>query len=109
MENKCPYCGPDGYIYGMDNSGPACKNCNGSGYIQIDTTTIIVKIEPDWAGAYKLEYDGKYVTLLGRDRNYGEDIMVLESVVIEVRNATPFIVGENETEILIDLGIKIEE
>lgn len=26
-----------------------------------------VKVEPNWNGNYRLEYDGKYVTLFGAD------------------------------------------
>lgn len=31
---------------------------------------IHVPIESYYAGNYRLEYDGKYITLLGRDKNY---------------------------------------
>lgn len=47
---------------------------------------IRIPIEPHFAGDYRLEYDGKYITLFGRDRNYAgfkfneddEDIISLE-------------------------------
>lgn len=68
----------------------------------------------EWAGDYRLEYDGKYITLLGKDKRYkqfkfdqGEpdsyDEMVLLSVVKEVRNAKPSIVKQTEDNIYISL------
>lgn len=56
----------------------------------------------NYVGDYRLEYDGKYVTLFGGDLRYkgfkynndSEDWfeeMVLVPVVAEVRNANPFI------------------
>jgi len=68
-----------------------------------------------YAGGYRLEYDGKYITLFGRDKNYkgfkfndvDEDWfeeMVLIPVVKEIRNASPQIVEVTDTEIVVNLG-----
>ena len=68
-----------------------------------------------YAGDYRLEYDGKYVTLFGKDKNYkgfkfnDEDDdwfeeMVLIPVVEEIRNASPKIIEVTDTDIVVDLG-----
>jgi len=76
---------------------------------------IRIPIEEHFAGDYRLEYDGKYITLFGKDNNYQGFIfsddqpvwyeeMVLISCVLEVRNATPTIKEVTDTEIVVDLG-----
>lgn len=79
------------------------------------TRKIRIPVLEHYAGGYRLKYDGKYVSLYGKDKNYkgfkfndnDEDWfeeMVLIPVVEEVRNATPEILEVNDSEILIDLG-----
>jgi len=76
---------------------------------------IRIPIEPHFAGDYRLEYDGKYITLFGRDKTYegfrfsdDEPVwyeeMVLISCVLEVRKATPTIKKVTDKEIVVDLG-----
>lgn len=61
---------------------------------------ILVKREDNWEEPFRIEYDGKYITLFGKDKNYivpdygghGQieyEEMVLVPVVREVRNITP--------------------
>jgi hypothetical protein len=70
-------------------------------------------ILPHYAGDYRLEYDGKYITLFGADNRYkgfnmnkNDDVwyeeMVLVPCVIEARNARPKIKEVTETEIVIN-------
>lgn len=76
---------------------------------------IRIPIEPHFAGNYRLEYDGKYITLFGRDRNYAgfkfneddEDWyeeMVLIPVIVERRNICPEIVSVDEKWISVRMG-----
>ena len=76
---------------------------------------IRIPIETHFAGGYRLEYDSKYITLFGKDKNYEGfrfsddqpiwyEEMVLISCVLEVRNATPTIKEVTDTEIVVDLG-----
>ena len=76
---------------------------------------IRIPIEPHFAGGYRLEYDGKYITLYGKDNRYEVNAyfqpepseyeeMVLIGCVLEVRNATPTIKEVTDTEIVVDLG-----
>ncbi len=76
---------------------------------------IQIPIEPHFAGDYRLEYDGKYVTLLGKDNRYDlegifgapkgtYDEMVLVPVVVEARGISPEIIEINETSIIISLN-----
>ena len=77
---------------------------------------IKVPIEPHWAGNYHLVYDGKYLTLHGKDRtypvwNFGNDSqpteyedMVLVSCITERRGIAPEIVGEENNELIIELN-----
>ena len=76
---------------------------------------IRIPIEPHFAGGYRLEYDGKYVTLFGRDKNYAgfkfnesdEDWyeeMVLISCVLERRNIRPEIILVTDKCIYVELG-----
>lgn len=71
-----------------------------------------IPIEPHFAGEYRLEYDGKYITLFGKDKNYKGfnfnesddewfEEMVLIPVVLEVRNAKPIIHEITSSEIII--------
>lgn len=75
---------------------------------------IKVPIQPHFAGDYRIEYDGKYITIYGKDNRYDMvglfgapkgtyEEMVLIPVVIEVRNAVPSIVKVSEKEIIINL------
>jgi hypothetical protein len=71
--------------------------------VSIDKVDVItVPIQPNWNGKYRIEYDGKYITLFGEDKNYPGfkwtadseewfEEMVLVGCVEEVRNASPFI------------------
>jgi hypothetical protein len=71
---------------------------------------IRIPILANYGGGYRLEYDGKYITLYGRDKNYkcmfGDDYeeMVLIAMLEEVRNAEPEIIETTETEIVVSLG-----
>lgn len=84
------------------------KNCSIPAVIRIP-------IELHFAGDYRLEYDGKYIALFGRDKNYEGfrfsdeepvwyEEMVLIGCVLEVRNANPIIKEVTDTEIVVDLG-----
>jgi hypothetical protein len=75
---------------------------------------IRIPIEPHFAGDYRLEYDGKYVTLYGKDNRYDMeglfgapkgtyDEMVLIPVIEEIRNANPKIIEVTDTEIVVSL------
>lgn len=76
--------------------------------------TINIPILPHYAGDYRLEYDGKYIALHGKDRRYSVNThgtdkveyeeMVLLPVVIEIRFAHPKINRVTENEIFIDLN-----
>jgi hypothetical protein len=76
---------------------------------------IRVPIEPHFAGDYRIEYDGKYITLLGKDKDYPgfkfniEDDdwyeeMVLIPVVVERRNIRPKIISVDEQWISIQVN-----
>ena len=75
---------------------------------------VLVPIKPYFKGDYRIEYDGKYICLFGKDaRNEGfvyseeEPIWyeerVLVPIVCEIRNANPVIKEVTEKEIIIDL------
>ena len=86
--------------------------------LQIEKNTIHkVKcpILNNYVGNYRLEYDGKYVTLFGGDLNYkgfkfnndSEDWfeeMVLVPIIVEVRNANPYITDITDTYIEITIN-----
>lgn len=69
-----------------------------------------IPILPNYGEGYRLEYDGKYITLYGKDKRYkctfGDDYeeMVLIPIVEEIRNAAPEIIEINENYITIYLG-----
>lgn len=74
-----------------------------------------IPIQSHFAGDYRIEYDGKYITLYGKDNRYDYkgmfgapkgtyDEMVLIPVVEEVLNANPEIIEVTETEIVVSLG-----
>jgi hypothetical protein len=71
---------------------------------------IRIPILPNYGGGYRIEYDGKYITLYGKDKNYkcmfGDDYeeMVLIPIVDEIRNAEPEIIETTDTEIIVSLG-----
>ena len=73
-------------------------------------SVIRIPILSNYGGGYRLEYDGKYITLYGKDKNYkcmfGDDYeeMVLISIVAEIRNAEPEIIETTDTEIVVSLG-----
>lgn len=84
-------------------------------HVSYQTDVIRIPILDFYAGGYRLEYDGKYITLFGRDKNYkaikfdesDEDCfeeMILIPVVEEVRNASPEITEITESEIVVNLG-----
>ena len=74
---------------------------------------ITIPILNYYAGDYRLQYDGKYVSLYGRNSNYegwsfnSDDLwyeeMLLIPIVIEVRNANPEIIEITNDKIVIDL------
>lgn len=83
-------------------------NCFSGSVIHIPT-------RPHFAGDYRLEYDGKYITLLGKDNRYEGfrfaddqealyEEMVLISCVVEARKATPTIKEVTDKYIAVDLG-----
>ena len=70
---------------------------------------IRIPILSNYGGGYRLEYDGKYITLYGKDKDYkcmfGDyEEMVLIPIVEEIRNAEPEIIQTTDTEIVISLG-----
>ena len=71
---------------------------------------IRIPILSNYGGGYRLEYDGKYITLYGKDKDYkcmfrdGYEEMVLIPVVEEIRNAEPEIIETTDTEIVVSLG-----
>ena len=71
---------------------------------------IRIPILSSYDGGYRLEYDGKYITLYGKDKNYkcmfGDDYeeMVLIPIVEEIRNAEPEIIETTDSEIVVSLG-----
>lgn len=71
---------------------------------------IRIPILSNYGGGYRLEYDGKYITLYGKDKNYkcmfGNDYeeMVLIPIVEEIRNVEPKIIETTDTEIVVFLG-----
>lgn len=76
-----------------------------------------VPIEPHFGGEYRLEYDGKYISLFGLDTRYEGfrfsndqpicyEEMLLIPIVEEVRNATPKITEVTEMYILITFNTK---
>ena len=78
--------------------------------------TLTIPIEPHFAGDYRLEYDGKYVTLFGKDNRYEVNAyftpdppeyeeMVLVPCVVEVRRASPCIQEVTEGSIVISLNL----
>ncbi len=73
-----------------------------------------IRIEPHFAGNYRIEYDGKYVSLYGLDNRYDMaglfgtpegtfDEMVLIPVAMEVRDASPVIRAVTEKFIEIEI------
>jgi len=78
--------------------------------------TIKVQVEHNWLPPYRLEYDGKYVTLFGKDKDYlvpdygglGQveyEEMVLRPCIIEIRRATPEILYTADGFLYINLNI----
>lgn len=76
---------------------------------------IRIPVEPHFAGGYRLEYDGKYITLFGLDKRYAgmklseeqEDWyeeMVLIPVVAEIRDASPSIIYADDKRIIVETG-----
>jgi hypothetical protein len=71
---------------------------------------IRIPILSNYGGEYRLEYDGKYITLYGKDKGYkcmfSDDCeeMVLIPIVEEIRNAEPEIIETTDTEIVVSLG-----
>lgn len=78
---------------------------------------IEVDVEPNWLPPYRLEYDGKYVTLFGGDTSYGPmlvyggadgeefyDEMVLVGCVLERRRIWPTIERYDDKKIYIKLS-----
>ena len=82
--------------------------------IEEEQQVVKIQILPNYNGNYRLEYDGKYITLFGEDKNYkgfvyGEgkewfEEMVLVPVVAECRNATPEIKEVTDKHIIVALN-----
>ncbi len=84
---------------------------NNAENLQLTIPRVIrIPILSNYDGGYRLEYDGKYITLYGKDKNYkcmfGDDYeeMVLIPIIEEIRNAEPEIIEITNTEIVISLG-----
>ena len=78
---------------------------------QLTTPRVIrIPILSNYGGGYRLEYDGKYITLYGKNKDYkcmfggGYEEMVLIPIVEEIRNAEPEITEITDTEIVVSLG-----
>lgn len=77
--------------------------------------TIKIEREPNWLPPFRVEYDGKYVTLYGKDKEYQlphygtipsnpeYDEMVLVPVVIERRNIIATIKEYTGDEVIIEI------
>lgn len=89
---------------------------NGDGQPDLHKADVIrIPILPHYAGDYRLEYDGKYITLFGKDKQYAgmklsEDWddwyeeMVLIPVVVERRNICPEIISVDDKWISVGMG-----
>lgn len=75
-------------------------------------TTLSIPIEEDWEGDYRIEYDGKYITLFGKTSRYpaynmgygmGQDTHVLIPCVLERRGLSPYIQEVTDTHITLSL------
>lgn len=84
---------------------------NNAENLQLTIPRVIrIPILSNYGGGYWLEYDGKYITLYGKNKNYkcmfGDDYeeMVLIPIIEEIRNAEPEIIEITNTEIVISLG-----
>lgn len=74
-----------------------------------------ISIEDHWEGGYRIGYDGKYITLFGKDSNYPQfnfeqgtimyEEMVLIPVVVEIRNAKNISVKEKDEIVVIEYFI----
>ena len=79
---------------------------------------IIIPRESHWMEPFRIEYDGKYITLFGKDANYqvpdygghGQieyEEMVLVPVVEEIRNIMPrYAVSDKD---FVEIGYEIKE
>ena len=75
-----------------------------------------IRREPNWLGKFRIEYDGKYITLFGEDLNYPGwcygieettpwyEEMILHPVACEGRNLSPKIIEETTDYLYIDIG-----
>jgi hypothetical protein len=81
---------------------------------------ILLKREENWEEPFRIEYDGKYITLFGKDKNYvvpdygghGQieyEQMVLVPVVEEIRNIIPKYANCDKNDIEIGYILKVEE
>ena len=81
------------------------------------TQSIKVTVKPHFRGEYRLEYDGKYISLFGLDTRYEGfrfsdnqpiwyEERLLIPIVAEVRNAKPEITEITETYILVTFKTK---
>jgi hypothetical protein len=89
------------------------QNLNNAETQQLNIADVIrIPILSYYGGGYRLEYDGKYITLFGKDKNYkcmfGDEYeeMVLIPIVEEIRNAEPEITEITNTEIIVSLGCR---
>lgn len=83
---------------------------------------VVIKRKDHWLEPFRIEYDSKYITLFGKDKNYEclfhqsafpneppeyEEMVLPYSVdgngCIEIRNAQPFIKSVTEKTIIIQM------
>ena len=71
---------------------------------------IKIDVQSHFAGNYRIEYDGKYITLFGGDMEYPSmwvdgdfEEMVLIPIVAELRNVNPVISEVTQNHIIITL------
>lgn len=86
--------------------------------METKTDIIRIPIESHWGGEYSIEYEWKYIRLMGIDKTQPLNQIInakpydvfepvtLIPVVYEVKNASPKIICITEKEILIDLNLK---
>lgn len=79
------------------------------------TAILRISREPNWIGGFRIEYDGKYIALFGKDREYpgwgyGDqnevwyEEMCFGGAFAEGRNLSPEIVKETDEFVYINIG-----
>lgn len=126
---KCDLCSYEwNALYETSCDRLECPNCQNMAHFEVverkcwlekqlkmkESSVIRVPIKEHFAGDYRIEYDGKYVSLFGKDCRYEafrysdeQDLsyeeMLLIPIVTEVRNADPKIKEVTDSEIVIEL------